>query len=189
MSEQASERASRVSKERCLDWSLLGFPAERLLTLCRSPRVECLCSDDVVGGKTPHRSGVSWIGQSVTCLAAPGACSGEDRREYYSPPSSTTTPHRSRVRGRLRSASIVAVGVAVRWQLAPPLWASSLSPFAGKCTLFYPPEAPSLSLSSVSFVLSRSAANSPLTSPSFFSSSHFPRSLSFYSSSRFILRA
>lgn len=80
------------------------------------------------------------------CLAAPGTRSGDNRRDTSSLPSNTTTPHRSRVRGRLRSASIVAVGVAVQWQLAPPPWALSLSPFARKCTLFYPREAPSLSL-------------------------------------------
>jgi len=101
----------------------------------------------------------------VTCLAPPGA-RGDDRMTRLLLTTEHNHPHRWRVRGRLRSASTVAVGVAVRWQLASPPFRgfrSSHSSRASVATLI--PEAFSLSPR-------RSTACSPLTSRSFLSSLH-----------------
>lgn len=124
-----------------------GFLAEwlYLLNLCQSPKVECPHSCDV-GGKrrTDRRSaetGGVWRGLHSVLAAAKA-------RRWILFTTKHNHPHRSRVRGRLRSASIVAVGVAVRWQLALPPWPFSSLTLRGKAhPLFYLRSSVSISLS------------------------------------------
>jgi len=75
--------ASRTSP----DWSLLGFPVGRLLTLCRS-RVECPHSRDV-GGKCRVDRGSAEAGDAWCVLHHPVLATTTER-DYYSPPSTIT---------------------------------------------------------------------------------------------------
>jgi hypothetical protein len=101
----------------------------------------------------------------VTCLAPPGALR-DDRTTRLLLTTKHNHPHRWRVRGRLRSASTVAVGVAVRWQLASPPFRGFRSSHSSRASVaILIPKAFSLSPR-------HSTACSPLTSRSFLSFSH-----------------
>lgn len=155
----------KSSKERRLDWSLLGFPAGCLLTLCRSPK-----------GRMPAQAvtsaeNVAQIGRQLKRAKYDVPCTSRclqwwERRGNFSPPSTTVLT----IRGCADDwGPTVVVGRGCSCAVA-----------AGSLSLSHPWRESARSLLSIklyslflflSLSRSRLVTNSPLTSRSFSSSS------------------